>query len=71
MGTFRRVLLGAADLVDRSVRDGKIDLVGGRAGLFGPEPEAAEQRFGHAVMPLIFLERTTPPIGKPALSAEP
>ena len=70
MGAFRRMLLGAADLVDRTVRDREVDFVGRGARLLGPEPEVAEQGLGHAMMTLVFLERATPTGGQSALASE-
>jgi len=64
------VLLGAADLVDRTMRDGEVDLVRRRAGLLGTETKVTEQRLGHSVMPLILLERAAPPVGESALPTE-
>jgi hypothetical protein len=65
------VLLGPANLVDRTVRDGEVDLVRRSARFLGPEPEVAEQRLGHAVVALVLQERSATSVGQPALAPEP
>lgn len=70
VGARRRMLLGAADFVDRAVRNGQVDLVRGRARFLGSEPEISEQGLGHPMMTLVLLQGAGTPVREPTLAAE-
>ena len=64
------MLLGPADLIDRAMRDGKVDLVRRRAGRFGAEAEVPEEGLGDSVMTKILLQGPTAFVRESALAAE-
>lgn len=70
MGASGRVLLGPTDLIDRAMRDGEVNLVGGRARFLGTEPEIAEQGLGDPVMTLVLLQRAVSPFRQSTLPTE-
>lgn len=69
MGTRGRVRLGPADLLDRAVRDGEIDLPSGGTRLRGREPEATEQALGDPVVSLVLDQRASAPVRQTTLAA--
>jgi hypothetical protein len=65
------MLLGAANLIDRSMGDRKVNLVGRRTRRLGAESQIPEQVLGHPVMSLVLEQRSAALVGQTALPAEP
>ncbi len=56
MGADCGMAFGCAELLDRTMRDGEVDLTGCLARLLGSQAKVAEQALGHSVVPLILYE---------------
>ncbi len=63
------MLLDPTDLLHSAMGHRQVNLVGGRTGLGGPEPQAPEERLRDPVMSAVFLKGVPSPVRESALPA--